>query len=142
MNWESLFPGLTGSGYRQTSPSDLTYNCIAWAMGESDRWWWPDPTEFAYWPAGVPRVETVEAFTAMLLQLGFEPNANDSLESDVDKVALFAKGPKPTHAARQLKAGTWTSKLGSGEDIEHPLHAIAGKEYGQVLMIFRRRSNS
>ena len=65
MNCELLFPGLVGSDYQLTSPPDLTYNCIAWAMGESDRWWWPDSQDIAFWPEGIERRETVEAFFKM-----------------------------------------------------------------------------
>ena len=37
--------------------------------------------------------------------------------------------PVPTHAARQLANGWWTSKLGPSFDIEHiDLNAIAGGE--------------
>jgi len=48
---ESLFPGLRGSGFVETSPEDIRYNCVAWAAEDKDRWWWPD--EDSYWPEGV-----------------------------------------------------------------------------------------
>src|SRR5262249_6606580 len=53
---ELVFPNLTGTDYRVTSPADDAYNCLAWAAAESDRWWWPDALGGYYWPAGVPRV--------------------------------------------------------------------------------------
>ncbi|HZO88142.1 MAG TPA: hypothetical protein VFB38_07355 [Chthonomonadaceae bacterium] len=59
---ESTFPSLATSGYDITSPAAEDYNCIAWAAGETDRWWWPDPFSIGYWPEGVPRAETLEAF--------------------------------------------------------------------------------
>ena len=40
---EAAFPALVGTGYFVTSPATPEYNCIAWAAGETDRWWWPDP---------------------------------------------------------------------------------------------------
>ena len=50
---ETIFPGLAGTGYAVTSPPAVEYNCIGWAAGEDDRWWWPDPAGVSYWPAGV-----------------------------------------------------------------------------------------
>lgn len=56
------------------------------------------------------------------------------------KVAFFvgANGV-PTHAARQLPSGLWTSKLGEWEDIEHTLHALEGDIYGTVALLLKRR---
>jgi hypothetical protein len=46
--------------------------------------------------------------------------------------------PEPTHAARQLPSGRWTSKLVLREDIEHDLHALSGEAYvGFPLLIAR-----
>ncbi|MGL6097589.1 MAG: DUF7689 domain-containing protein [Fimbriiglobus sp.] len=73
---ELAFPGLIASGYRPTSPPDDGYNCIAWAAGEADRWWWPDPFGVSFWPPGVPRAESVEAFVAAYTTLGFRPSAS------------------------------------------------------------------
>ena len=53
---EQHFPSLTPSGYAITSPKDRRYNCVAWAVGDQKRWWWPDPAECGYWPDGVSRV--------------------------------------------------------------------------------------
>ncbi|HEY7428267.1 MAG TPA: hypothetical protein VH682_28795 [Gemmataceae bacterium] len=39
--FEVLFPRLNGTAYRITSPASDVYNCIAWAAGETNRWWWP-----------------------------------------------------------------------------------------------------
>ncbi len=38
------------------------YNCIAWAAGDSQKWWWPDPEGESFWPRGIDRKDTVEAF--------------------------------------------------------------------------------
>jgi hypothetical protein len=44
----------------------------------------------------------------------------------------------PTHAARQLTSGAWTSKLGNAADIEHELRALEGEIYGVVALILKR----
>jgi hypothetical protein len=139
---ELLFPALQNSGYRITSPASRDYNCIAWAAGDDLRWWWPDPdpdNDAVYWPAGVVREETLAAFVAAYATLGYVPCANEELEAGFEKMALFAQpAGAPTHAARQLPTGRWTSKLGLLEDIDHSLHDLAGERYGAVAQILIR----
>jgi hypothetical protein len=63
----------------------------------------------------------------------------EEAEPDFEKVALFADAQgKPTHAARQLSSGRWTSKLGKKEDLEHALHALSGAVYGSVVLVMKR----
>ena len=45
-------------------------------------------------------------------------------EPGLEKVAVFADETGPTHAARQLADGMWTSRLGRSEDTEHVLEAM------------------
>jgi hypothetical protein len=47
----------------------------------------------------------------------------------------------PTHAARQLPNGRWSSKLGKLEDIEHALDDICGSAYGSVVPVLKRRTD-
>jgi hypothetical protein len=78
--------------------------------------------ETAYWPEGVPRSETVEAFIQAYRTLGYEICDSPALEPGVEKIAIYVNNRvdrEPTHAARQLPSGKWTSKLGRAEDIEH-----------------------
>ena len=139
---EQLFPGLATSAYLVTSPRDRQYNCIAWAAGDVANWWWPttgpaDAPRFG--PHGVPREETLTAFVLAFATLDFAPADNETLESGIEKVALFidANGV-PTRAARQLPTGRWTSKLGFSEDSEHDLRALEGDLYGTVALVLRR----
>ncbi len=85
------------------------------------------------------RDETLAAFVMALGTLAFVPSDNENPESGFEKLALFAdvRGV-PTHAARQLPTGRWTSKLGEWEDIEHELHALEGELYGTVALVLRR----
>ena len=61
-----------------------------------------------------------------------------AIEPEVEKVALYARAGEPTHAARQLSSGRWTSKLGPEEDLEHSLEGLAGPAYGVVVQILKR----
>jgi hypothetical protein len=139
MSLEELFPGLRPGTYLVTSPVDGDYNCIAWSVGNTHDWLWPGDPAVSVWPAEVPHEETLTAFEILFGRYGFVACATEELDPGVEKAALFATADGfPTHAARQLPSGRWTSKLGKSEDIEHDLHAIEGEVYGGVLRIFRR----
>lgn len=119
---------------------DDVYNCIAWAAGVANEWWWPleNPAE-AHWPDGLPRVRTLEAFRAVFATLRYVVCPGEDLELGFEKVAFFADTlGRPTHAARQLISGRWTSKLGKAEDIEHDLHDLEGDLYGIVVLVMKR----
>jgi hypothetical protein len=132
------FPNLEGSPYSITSPPSARYNCIAWAAEVVSDWWWPDADGIGHWPTDAPREETLEAFIQVFRGLGYEPCATPEAESGWQKVALYALDGEPTHAARQLPSGRWTSKLGPADDIEHDLDALAGPLYGAVVIVLRR----
>jgi len=128
-----------GQECRETSPATTDYNCIAWAAGDTKRWWWPNPALTYYWPVGAPRTLTLDAFARAYSALGYEPCANSNLEADFEKVAIYVdSADRPTHAARQLPDGRWTSKLGNLIDIEHAnLECLRGL-YGRVALVVRR----
>ena len=106
------FPRLIAGTYQITSPASREYNCIAWAAGNAEAWWWPDSEGVGYWPADVPRQETVAAFVELYRSLGYEPVTDAAPESGYEKLVLYALEGRPTHAARQLASGKWSSKLG------------------------------
>lgn len=137
---QTLFPGLRTTPFRLASPRARNYNCIGFAANDEENWWWPEgdaPT--IYWPPGAPRELTLNAFSAVFLMLGYTVGGGDTHDPGIEKVALFADSSgTPTHAARQLATGQWTSKLGEAEDIEHDLRALEGEIYGTVAMILTR----
>lgn len=93
-----------------------------------------------YWPPSVPRQENLIAFLAAFQELGYFPCKIAALEKGFEKVAIYVSSDgKPTHAARQLPDGKWTSKLGTREDIQHKsLKCLEGSRYGEVAAILRR----
>jgi hypothetical protein len=141
--FERLFPALRQVGFEITSPRDQRYNCVAWAAGDVTRWWWPAESPFAYWPPGADREESVASFIQAFAILGYERALSGDLEPQFEKVAIFASNDGiPTHMARQLRDGTWTSKLGSLEDITHPeVSGVEGADYG-IVVVFLRRDRS
>ncbi|MFM6208993.1 hypothetical protein, partial [Planktothrix sp.] len=116
---EVKWPNLSRTDYQVTSPKSQEYNCFAWAAAENDRWWQPIPGEQFYWPEGVPQEETITAYIQAYQTLGYEICQGDGLEVGYQKIAIYVDSSgTPTHAARQLVNGKWTSKLGWLEDIE------------------------
>ena len=133
----SIFPNLQPGEFYETSPKTEDYNCIAWAADDQDRWWWPDPNN--YWPQEVLRVVILDAFIEAFRGLRYEPCMDGSLEEGFEKVVIYVKGVAPTHAARQLSSGWWTSKLGREWDIVHKrVEDVEGAVYGQAAQFMRR----
>lgn len=137
---EQAFPGLAKGNYRITSPANPDYNCMAWAVADTSKWWWPGPdAKREYWPPSLPRDTTVSNFQAAFALFGYVPCAEEKPEPGFEKVALFADTSNNTkHAARQLATGRWTSKLGRMEDIEHEVRDLEGAIYGSVVLILKR----
>lgn len=137
---DDLFPGLRAAGYRITSEQSPSYNCVAWAASQIDIWWWPDPMYVYFWPAGIPRAESMDVFIQVFEGLGYLPCNTGDFEYGFEKIAIYAeKTGKPTHVARQLPTGLWTSKLGRLEDIEHGAPVdLNGDWYGSAFVFMKR----
>ena len=137
-----LFPSLATSGYEVTSPSAPGYNCIAWAAEDTSRWWEPVPIPLpSYsWPPGVSLELTLASYVQAFESISYRVGGDDSLEDGFEKVALYVSAEGfPTHAARQLVSGEWTSKLGKSVDIRHrSLAALEGEMYGRVACLMQR----
>lgn len=137
---EYCFPHIADSDYFILSPATAEYNCVAWAAGDKGTWWEPDPQNIYYWPPGIPREYTIEAYTKAFKTFGYKLCKETSCEKGYEKVVIYVDSiNKPTHAARQLVSGRWTSKLGSLEDVEHGLDAFLGSRYGDIGVIMKRR---
>jgi hypothetical protein len=141
---EQYFPHLTSTGYHVTSPATPDYNCIAWAAESTANPWWPIDMAPYYWPADIPNPVTVQSFVDAFRVLGYEPCEDGEYETGFEKVAIYAdQNGEPTHMARQLNSGAWTSKLGSLEDIEHAkLSGIEEATYGHVVLFLKRMFRS
>ena len=136
---ENIFPNLKSSEYEITSPQTADYNCIAWAAKDDETWWWPDTNNTAFWPEHLERKETLEVFIQAFEFSGYQVCESPEFEEKYEKVAIFVDPQKtPTHAARQLHSGKWTSKMGQSYDIEHELEGVIGSDYGNVGVIMKR----
>jgi len=124
--------------WRETSPNDVRYNCIAWAAGDVQHFWWP--LNGGFWPASVARVLDLATFVDAYATLGYTPCGNGSFEIGTEKIAIYcASNGEPTHAARQIDSGLWTSKLGQSWDIEHSTPSgVEGPLYGSTTQFLGR----
>jgi hypothetical protein len=133
------FPNLSAHNGKPTSPAENTYNCIAWAYGVNDTWFWPDSDGQYYWPENIHRNENINAFIALFKSAGYVVCEHSSLEYGYQKIAIYARDGIPTHTARQLPDGKWTSKLGPNIDIEHDtLDSLNGPAYGKSAVFMKR----
>ncbi len=115
------------------------YNCIAFAVDDTQRWW--EPCYPFYWPRGAARDYTLEALIRGFRTRNYEScEFDDSVDEDYDKVAIYVdKDGDPCHVAKQLPNGRWKSKLGKDIDVEHDdLHVLEDGEYGKVVQLLKR----
>jgi hypothetical protein len=142
--WEPHFPQL--GIYEDHSPTTYPggphprYNCWAFAAGENQKRWEPDPSNQYYWPPTAPREYSVPAFMAAYQTKGYEHCANGSLERSAEKIAIYAtQDGRVQHAARQLSDGRWISKLGDEEDIIHQTpESLSSTVYGNPVQFMKR----
>lgn len=131
------FPDLESNGPVVTHPADPAYNCVAWAVGVTDAWWWPDDQR--YWPPGVADELTLATMIAALGTVGYVPCDDGVAEIGFEKAAVYAKAGVPTHVAKQLPGGRWSSKLGKDCVVSHASVAgLEGAVYGGVVAYLRR----
>ena len=133
------FPNSKLDPFLVTSLQTTHYNCIAWAYGDNTKWYWPDSANIYFWPNEISRVEKIENFIELFKLLGYNVCANGALDAGYLKVAIYSdKFGKPTHAARQLINGFWTSKLGENFDVTHTIFSMQNGSYGNVAVFMRK----
>lgn len=148
-NIKLAFPGLaTDPVFRINSKVDVRYNCIAWSLFYSDRWVWP-PSTFTdldgvlhFWPKEVPMTSELQAFIELYKEDGYEECKDSNHEEGYRKIAIYSNTLTGvcTHAARELRNGTWVSKLGQNHDIIHnDPYTLECKTYGSVSVIMRKK---
>ncbi len=140
------YPRLADAGYEITSEETPIYNCIAWAAGDTTRWWecgedGPIDEPGVYWPEGARHGFGLDALISAYEAIGYElcPEGGSEPEEGYDKVALYAEGGEWRHAARLLEDGRWSSKLGDLEDVSHDSpEDVCGPFNGELACFMRR----
>ena len=133
----SAFPKLASEGFEIVGEPTTEYNCIAYAVGDTGDWWWPD--EATYWPPWAILDDSADSLQEAFAGIGYELCGGSGLEEGYLKVALYADEGKFQHAAAQMSNGAWRSKMGEGPVIEHRSpESLAGRMYGEVHCFMRR----
>jgi HNH endonuclease len=121
------------------APESLKYNSFAWALGETDRWWYPDETGVCYWPEFVERTNNLATFKTAFASRGFSESDTSIFELGFDKIALHVDEiDQVSHAARMLADGKWSSKLGALEVYQYDDVNLLVPLYGRVAMYTKR----
>jgi hypothetical protein len=138
-------PGLRTSAYALKSPRDPRYNCIAYAVGDTQNFWddlgVPAGVRVKgyYWPPGIPNAGRVEGWIRVFELHGYVQTEDRSLEPEFEKIAIYGSEIGAEHVARQKASGIWVSKMGKGVDIEHTLEGLQGDFPGNVIKIMKRK---
>lgn len=139
---EQDFPKLAEEDWQITSEIDPAYNCVAFAVGDTNQFWDPNCVGVRgyYWPPGVPREDTIQAWVKVFEIHGFKLCEGGSPEAGFEKLAIYIDDDGvPNHVARQLPTGQWISKLGKIEDIEHnAVSGLEGDAYGKATVFLKR----
>jgi hypothetical protein len=144
-NW---FPNMDQSNAHVIGSYDRGYNCAAFAMGDTERWWWPSGGygTGCFWPDDVTNnPESMDSFDDLFTDkihgcaLPDNPAQWNKVEPGFTRVAVYADSDgTPQHLARQTTSGTWISKMGGQPLIEHDeLDDVAGGGYGEVARVYR-----
>ena len=120
------FPKLSSAEHRITSGPSDAYNCVAWVVRDTERWWEPG----FFWPYGAPDPtddEDLACYVALFRRMGFEVCDSPALEHGSLKIALYTDDGGFHHVAKQLPSGRWSSKAGLLHDLRHDeLDALTG----------------
>ena len=133
----AAFPNLASEGFEIVGEPTTEYNCIAYAAGDTDNWWWPDEDD--YWPPWATMDNRMESLEEAFAGLEYELCDDSIAEEGYQKVALYGFQGRFEHAALQMPNGLWRSKMGPGPVIEHRSpESLSGGPYGEVHRFMRR----
>ena len=132
--------------FRISSPLTTDYNCIAWAMGFTDRWVENTSTtlvntvnaRFIWWPPGVKDSRECDALIKAFEAIGFEITNDGGYDPIFDKAVLYTDGKGWTHASRITGLGEEHSKFGEGWDAYHGKDKFRNTDYGEPYAIMQR----
>lgn len=136
------FPNLRlDDRFRINSPRTSVYNCIAFALGLTDRWvdpsvnipghWWP-PLQQSDPYSDKSLIEVFEFF-------GFTECEDNNIEDGYDKVALFGNDDVWKHAAKIVDENLEHSKFGNCWDAYHKPESVFGPVYGYIYTYMKRK---
>ena len=137
---EKWFSNIVGKPYniiKTFTFDENIFNCVSYTLNISTDWMWTnDPT----WPKEIPKNLGIVSFKMLYEKYGYNICESDSYERGYDKIAFYAKGDVPLHAAKQYEH-IWRSKINT-TIVEHELDWLCGNgeyEYGDIVFIMKRK---
>lgn len=126
------------ANFKLLSPFSFQYNCIAFAMGMTDRWVDDSDIAWHWWPP-IEKGPSVDHLKRAFRYFGFEEcGMDDSIDELYDKIAIYHLAGRWTHAAKIVAAGIYHSKFGESYDGCHSSGGVLRAQYGDVCLIMRR----
>ena len=136
-----IFPNSEEEPFIKTSEATHTYNCVAWALGDNTRFYWPKAGPEYYWPKDIPLETTIEAFILLFESVGYSLCKTPDFEEGFEKIAIYIDEDEiPTHVAKPLNNQLWTSKLGQLEDVSHTFFTLSEGLYGEAAYFMKRKA--
>lgn len=135
---EALPDLVEGVSFGFTSPVDLNYNCLAWALSYDNRYL--DKGNGCYWPWEDCSPDTAEGWACVCQHHGFTvvTDSDIGFTPGIEKVAILRNDAGELHATRQRSDGKWKSKLGWGPDIDHDDLKSIERVYGGVVIVLQK----
>lgn len=138
------FPALQHDvNFKILSEQTNRYNCIAWAMGYTDRW--VDHLKIVghWWPSGVIRSQTSKALIDAFKAVGFIMADDYNPEINFRKVILYKNFETDTwtHASLVVTDKIEHSKFGpqwNGQHSHSVLNSDTDQSYGQSFAYMKR----
>lgn len=121
-----------GKSFDVLGPANRKYDSFAWGLNVLDAWVWPGTS--------------VEDFDRLAADLGYrrQKGLDYTLSKNMDKLVLYGKKRadstvEPSHLARQLADGSWSSKLGALPLIRHATpEDLSGSTCGVPIAVYTR----
>lgn len=138
---ESWFPNIIGKSFK-IFKSNNRFNCVSFTLDIFDCYIWTNESQWPY--NKIPRNSGIDGFKNLYKLYDYIECDSDAYEVGYEKVAFYAKGDIPQHAAKQF-GNIWRSKLGPGCIIEHKLEWLCGyteDAYGEISFIMKRKIKS
>ena len=133
----AVFPNLAREDFEIVEEPSSRYNCIAYAAGRADDWWWPDGIN--YWPPWATLTDRIASLVEVFAGLGYEQCDDSRAQAGYQKVALYEVQGEMKHAAAQMPNSRWRSKMGQGPVIEHRSpESLSGGPYGEATVYMRK----
>jgi hypothetical protein len=93
-----------------------------------------------YWPPGFPLSDSVDILIKIFELHGYSKCDARDQEPGYERVVIYCRDGRFKHAARQLRSGRWTSKVGEEQVIEHErAEHVVCDDYGTIAQFLRRK---